>query len=148
MDNNAVNFFVGFTLSIGFVVVLIELVVMCFIGLFSRKERNMSFKKQIEAGAKLLDKKIGPAWIEIIDLDRLDLSDSCNCVVGQACPDKGYVESLIDLFGEDSEEDGEDHLFNKSDSHGFATENYAEYPDLTLEWKAYIQERRTHVPAN
>jgi len=39
MDNNAVTFFTGFAVVLGMLVVLIELVVMCFIGLFSRKEK-------------------------------------------------------------------------------------------------------------
>jgi hypothetical protein len=38
MDSGAVNFFIGFTLSIGIVVVLIELIVMCFKAWIFRKK--------------------------------------------------------------------------------------------------------------
>lgn len=39
------------------------------------------FRHQIEAGAKLLDEKV-PGWVDMIDLEELDISDTCNCVVG------------------------------------------------------------------
>jgi hypothetical protein len=141
MDSGAIAFFTGFTICIGIVVVLIELIVMCFASLFSRKERNM-FTEQIKAGADLLEEKIGPVWLERQNLERLCLADPCNCVVAQACPDKGYIEALMDLFGVESEDWDED-LFNKSDNCGFATGDVREYPTLTDEWKAYIQDRRT-----
>ena len=139
MDNNAVTFFTGFTLSIGFVVVLIELVVMCFIELFSRKEKEM-FKDQIEAGAKLLDEKL-PGWVEKQNLEELDLSNPYNCVVGQACPDQGYTSTICELLLPDEKLD----TFDQTVNHGFATSHPETYPQLTKEWKAYITDRRSHV---
>lgn len=37
---------------------------------------------RVEAGAKLLDER-RPGWAMRIDLDRLDMERSCNCVLGQ-----------------------------------------------------------------
>jgi hypothetical protein len=70
--------------------------------------------------------------------------DDCNCIVGQSYPDVSYFGALVELFGEDKEDDDIDHLFKASSKHGFATEEWAEYPQLTQEWKAYIQDRRAN----
>ena len=47
---------------------------------------STSLRKRVEAGAALLDKirskRLKP-WRDKIDLDRLDLNSSCNCVIGQ-----------------------------------------------------------------
>ena len=99
------------------------------------------FKVQIKAGAKLLDKKLGIVWLERQDLEKLDLSETCNCVVGQAYPDRSYISAISDLFGIDETDDNEDHLFIESEQHGFTTSDYREYPTLTEEWKQFIQER-------
>jgi hypothetical protein len=146
MDNNAAQFFVGFIMCIGFVVVLAELVVMCIASLFSRKERGM-FKDQIEAGAKLLDEKLGQGWEDRLDLEKLDLGDDCNCIVGQLYGN--FWKDAPRLFPEGS------NVIKASISHGFNTDPVYD-PDaddgilhaLTLEWKAYIQERRSHVSTN
>jgi len=37
----------------------------------------------VQRGAEFLDEKLGPDWDEAIVLHRLDLGDTCNCVVGQ-----------------------------------------------------------------
>jgi len=140
MDSGAVNFFVGFTVCIGFGVVFAELVIMCFVSLFSRKEKEM-FKDQIEAGAKLLDEK-KPDWVDLMDLEELDLESTCNCVVGQSCPDKLYVKALESLFDMESDDWG-DNIIQKSREYGFSVEDWKKYPDLTEEWKAYIEERRS-----
>ncbi len=95
------------------------------------------FKDQIEAGAKLLEDKIGPVWLERQDLEKLDLSDTCNCIVGQACPDKSYLWALMDLL-----EDRTDEVIDTSIAYGFATEDGRNYPELTQEWKHLITERR------
>jgi len=34
------------------------------------------------ASARMLDHKL-PGWHKYIDIDRLDISDSCNCIIGQ-----------------------------------------------------------------
>lgn len=38
--------------------------------------------ERIEAGAAWLD-RTDPTWIDRVDLDRLNLADSCGCVMGQ-----------------------------------------------------------------
>ena len=37
----------------------------------------------VEAGAALLDRELGPGWEDRIDLDTLELSSTCGCVLGQ-----------------------------------------------------------------
>ena len=38
--------------------------------------------ERVERGAALLDEK-QPGWLDIIDLDLLDISSRCGCVIGQ-----------------------------------------------------------------
>jgi hypothetical protein len=97
------------------------------------------FTEQIKAGAKLLDEK-KPDWLERQNLESLNLSDPCSCVVAQSCPDMHYVDALVELFEVDDDEEVD--LFEMSSNHGFATDCIGEYPQLTKGWKAYIQERR------
>jgi len=35
------------------------------------------------AGAAFLDRRLGPGWERLIDLERLDIGSACNCVLGQ-----------------------------------------------------------------
>lgn len=98
------------------------------------------FKDQIEAGASLLDEKI-PDWVAMQDLEDLDLSDTCNCVVGQSQPDKAYIDTLMELFDVSDDQVALD----KSMEYGFCIPDgydYKEYPQLTQEWIAFIEERR------
>lgn len=98
------------------------------------------FENQIKAGMTLLDEKV-PGWEKKIDFEELDLSETSFCIVGQVFPDRSYYDVMEDLFGIDIEND--DHLFKKSDSCGFATSDFRKYPELTEEWKQFIQDRRT-----
>lgn len=96
------------------------------------------FRKQIEAGAKLLDEK-RPEWVDLIDLSDLDLGDTCNCVIGQVFFEKTYISALMDLFGEEDELKAND----LSHDYGFATRSLQgfSYETLTQEWIEYIEGR-------
>lgn len=95
------------------------------------------FKKQIEAGASLLDEKV-PGWESKIDLEELDLSDTYFCVIGQLFPHTRYVKVICEVFWSDLDQDTSQLSIN----HGFALDVFSEYPALTKEWKQFIQERR------
>lgn len=43
---------------------------------------ELTIEQRVAAGAEWLDKN-RPTWILVIDLDILDISDSCRCVLGQ-----------------------------------------------------------------
>lgn len=98
----------------------------------------MSFKKQIETGAALLDVKI-PNWVAKQDLEMLDISHACLCVVGQSCgmrSSQDYWDRMMEWFpSQDQFQAGYDHGFSVE---GCSDEDLAQ---LTDEWKAYITER-------
>lgn len=102
------------------------------------------FQEQIEKGAKLLDEKL-PEWLEKQKLSKLNLRMPCNCILGQAYPEKNYSNALWDLFP------GQYDQLQASIEHGFSINNKRERTDeedtqewrqLTNEWKSYIIERR------
>jgi hypothetical protein len=107
----------------------------------------MSFnsRQEIEAGSALLDEKAS-GWIERINLELLDLSNTCDCVVGQLFPNISYLNALEVLFGKDSDEND---VVAMSRGCGFSIDCYglsfqkrdALYSQLTQEWKEYIRER-------
>ena len=94
---------------------------------------EMKYRKQILKGFQLLDKK-KPGWK--VDLRKLDMSDPCNCTVGQNYP--SFVNGLESLG-----------VLLRVVSHGFSFEdnsNYEGYVNgyaiLTKEVKILIKEWR------
>ena len=92
--------------------------------------------KTVDRGAALLDEVYGPEWDERIDLERLNLSSICNCVLGQLHPraENGYYRGLRVT--------GLGHSFPKSSSHGFTYGRHATFEQLTNAWKRLIERRR------
>lgn len=103
--------------------------------------------ERVARGAALLDEKL-PGWDKDINLDRLDLSSSCRCVVGQLFVSNRlarvarllgetltpYAGGLITLgLGLDGED--YDYGFDKADEAG-------NYELLTAEWERLILARR------
>lgn len=43
---------------------------------------NLTIAERVERGASLLDTRF-PGWVDQVDLSRLNLESSCNCVLGQ-----------------------------------------------------------------
>ena len=98
------------------------------------------FKAQIEAGAKLLDEKFGPAWLRKQDLKKLDVGHACNCVVGQTYNTENNLEywNMLEVLfpGENVIQQSYDHGFSVS---GCDDKDLAQ---LTQEWKQFITDRR------
>lgn len=40
-------------------------------------------QRRVARGAEILDRKYGPEWRDKIDTGSLEMSDTCNCVLGQ-----------------------------------------------------------------
>lgn len=101
--------------------------------------------ERVQRGAALLDEK-RPGWWREIDLGRLDIGSSCNCVGGQLsgglCSFSVTMESL-DLDGEEEftghgfEADGNDHATVEAD-----------YAALTVVWRDLITARREMAGAS
>jgi hypothetical protein len=102
--------------------------------------------QRVARGAALLDEKL-PGWHERIDLDRLDLASSCDCVLGQEFADHSdakadvdpYAVGLdkLDLWGFEAAEDGFESYSEHDDD-----EADADHAALTAEWKRVILARR------
>lgn len=61
------------------------------------------FNTQIDRGIRLLDERIGPDWINKIDLGELKMSHGCHCVLGQLGKPNGmgFWDMVEDLRIED-----------------------------------------------
>lgn len=92
----------------------------------------------------LLD-RVRPGWLDVIDLDELNIADGCTCIGAQLCAAKTGTE--------------EDHLFFVRDElgltqpeevvYGLDARNPDEYGELNAAWRDLIQRRRemAGVPA-
>jgi hypothetical protein len=97
--------------------------------------------KRVAAGAAFLDKH-EPGWVERIDLDRLNLNHTCNCVLGQAFADKSEWSNRYYDSGYDYAR-ARFRLLRGGAGFGFDTaDDYEPYEPLAAEWKRVITERR------
>lgn len=97
----------------------------------------------VAEGAAALDESI-PGWHNLIDLDSLEMQDSCNCVVGQIAGRKLNLDENDWLFFEDALDEvfGERTNYYWARRHGFDATPLVEYDELAAEWTRVILERR------
>lgn len=93
------------------------------------------FEAQIQAGAKLLDEKVGPDWFKKIDLQHFHMHDCFYCVLGQLFGH--YIDGLEKIW---HLENAISYDYKLPREHGFSTVEFDEneYDHLTQEWMAYI----------
>jgi hypothetical protein len=85
---------------------------------------------RVAAGAAFLDER-EPGWADRIDLDQLDLSSDCRCVLGQLHGDYGTGLDVLDVeFGTGA-----------SRGLGFNCAG-GEFDELTAAWRELISRRR------
>ena len=99
--------------------------------------RTMTIAERVAAGAALLDEH-RPGWDGQIDLERLSLPSTCDCILGQIFPDTddgddGYWAGLAD-------HDLGILTSDRACALGFASD-YG-YKPLEAEWTRVITERR------
>lgn len=93
---------------------------------------ELTIPERVAAGAAYLD-RVMPGWWQRIDLERLDLSSTCNCVLGQefghfaAAPEDAYLNAG------DAYAKGFDIHFR---------DEFGSYEPLTAEWRRLIESRR------
>jgi hypothetical protein len=91
----------------------------------------------VKRGAELLDEKFGgPEWDEKIDLRKLDLGSTCNCVVGQLAAGRGVRKHSRYTVGLDRLAIRYPHRY------GFTVAGRQRFDRLTTSWKALIRQRR------
>ena len=92
---------------------------------------DAEFKRRINRGIRLLDRKYGKKWREKIRLDYLDLGSGVSCVLGQT--DHSY-EDHRDALGLNN---------NSAVRYGFyaKTGSYWAWDRLTALWKAALRRR-------
>lgn len=61
---------------------------------------SATLDERIDAGVAWLDANV-PDWLDRIDLDRLDLADTCKCVLGQTFAHIAQWDSYADEPGQD-----------------------------------------------
>lgn len=87
------------------------------------------FEEQIAKGVEYLDKDLGQAWVDWIDLRELDLSDGHYCVIGQCYGHYSYHPQF---------EDGDTSLGFDLPTEENGLMKYSHYDVLTQEWKDTI----------
>lgn len=91
--------------------------------------------KTVERGAALLDERL-PGWEDKIDLERLDLASTCNCVLGQLHRKRGrpghrnYYAGLNELG------------ITTPSRYGFSVWSGGRFESLTEAWRRLITRRR------
>jgi hypothetical protein len=90
-----------------------------------------TIEERVRLGAAWLDAN-RPGWVDRIDLETLDLSTSCGCVLGQEFGDFDRAP---------------DEVYRRAPQHGFnVPSNQAgtmrQYDNLTTAWRDYITARR------
>ena len=104
-----------------------------------------SITERVERGAALLDEK-RPGWVDVIDLDDLNLGDGCTCIGGQLCGSKTGTEEDYVIFVRDLGLDRAGEAACGFDDPGDDDDDYAA---LTAAWRDLIIRRRESaaVPA-
>jgi hypothetical protein len=107
---------------------------------------NDDITGRVERGAALLDEK-RPGWDGLIDLGRLDIQSSCNCVAGQLAGGSWAFSLTMESLELEDEEEFADHGF-EADGNDHPTIE-ADYAALTVAWRDLITGRRAaaEVPA-
>lgn len=103
----------------------------------------LTVEDRVARGAALLDEKV-PGWVDLIDLDTLDLGSPCRCILGQTFADHPDADLTPFTFGVDS-------IFKVgADADDIAAYGFEVYLDdladyywsLTDEWTRVILARR------
>ncbi|MCB0992299.1 MAG: hypothetical protein KDB16_15075 [Acidimicrobiales bacterium] len=112
-------------------------------------------RERVERGAAWLDRQLGNDWHTHIDLGRLELSDECNCILGQLVSDLAYRTKLApdteDVYAptfhhvDDAQDiDMIDHGFDIPSAYpadNAAALNRAQYQALDDAWADLIEQR-------
>lgn len=111
--------------------------------------------ERVEQGADLLDEK-RPGWWRVIDLDRLDISQPCNCVAGQlGALHEGLTVSaygdglaMLDISQKTAVACGLDFACDAEQGTASSAQRAVdeEYRQLTEAWRALILKRREVSP--
>jgi len=105
--------------------------------------------ERVQKGAELLDEKV-PGWADRIDITRLTISSSTDCVVGQLYAGRGgYLHGLDELgigFGtynvDKDDEDYKDQDQDQDVAHGFDYNRFGDRELLNAEWRTAVANRR------
>lgn len=91
----------------------------------------LTIQERVAQGVTVLDAaKDIPNWRSLIDLDRLQISNYSNCILGQLFGDFGIGADALGLNDADAKACG----FDCTD----ATSSLSEFPKLQAEWERVI----------
>lgn len=104
------------------------------------------FQPMVDKGCKLLDERLGPEWVEKIDLRQLNLQSGCACILGQTSLHLGGTVSSY-MSGARICFPTEKHFIDQeaAEAHGFVLLDDGaplNYPALTECWRNTILARR------
>lgn len=98
---------------------------------------------RVAAGAAVLD-IAAPGWDDKINVDQLDLSDTCNCVLGQLADDYDIGIGKLSLENPQAVALGFLDIQDTQDGHRFDWDSRdRSYRKLTAAWRKLIEARRS-----
>lgn len=103
--------------------------------------RPESLSTRVRRGVALLDEKV-PGWHNRIDVDELDLTDTCHCVLGQITG-QSYWTVIEGWLGLTSRVDFEDHGFDVVSAGIRSGRDLYEFHTLTRMWRLIVRIRRS-----
>lgn len=92
-------------------------------------------ESRVELGMVWLDARL-PGWVDLIDLDELDVASPCNCLLGQTLGD--WDLRVVGMEMDQLAACG----FDASTSHDGMADEYAALTEL---WKRAIRQRRAEA---
>jgi hypothetical protein len=101
------------------------------------------YAREIARGVRLLNTEYGRGWARLIDLRKLDLSSSTQCVLGQLY--RNYYAGLDRLFLSDTDEIEQHGFTPKGTLHDSDAYFKRECRKLTYEWEKRIKKERAYA---
>ena len=123
------------------------------------QEISRRTRRRVELGARLLDEHLGPGWEDRINLDQLQMSHACMCILGQLFTDDVPTDEQWRRFCSAASNDGS--FYNGlpyyhglaiidgpilteegAMAHGFHAETMADFDVLGEAWREKIEQLR------
>jgi hypothetical protein len=109
----------------------------------TKTHEHQKMIEHVQRGIARLSEKY-PDWEYGIQLDKLDMSSVCSCILGQLFPG-GFTEGVNGLFGFSwsGSHPVTDEEYCIVASHGFVTS--VDYHQLERVWKEVLQQKKAHA---
>lgn len=91
----------------------------------------------ISRGIDVLTDRFGQSWPDNVNTDRIDMSNTCDCIIGQAFECLGFQAYNMALTSLGIANESA-YLFGFDVRFGFVMKNYFDYDDLDEAWRTVL----------